>query len=123
MLVLRFGRAVKPYRLPLPALAPAVKAGVRLPREARVSLRESLRAEALRDNVPVRPAEPDFPLTAAPFALRFAQLPTGDFPLRVPLDEWPLELAERPAAGRASALRRGVRALAADCAGLRFLAC
>jgi hypothetical protein len=123
LLVLRFGRAVKPYRLLLPAFAPAVNAGVRLPRAVRVSVRESLRAEALRDNVPVRPAEPDFPLTAVPFALRFAQLPTGDFPLRVPLDEWPLELAERPAAGRVSTLRRGVRELDADCAGLRLRAC
>jgi hypothetical protein len=150
LLVLGFGRAVKPYRLLFPALAPAVKAGVRLPRGARVSLCESLsaealrpeavrpealrpealRPEALRDNVPVRPAEPGLPLAAVPFPLRFAQLPTDGFPLRVPLaewplelDEWPLEVAERPAAGRASALRRGVRALDADCAGLRFRAC
>ena len=41
----------------------------------------------------------------------------------VPLDEWPFELADRPAAGRASALRRGVRVLAADCPGLRLRAC
>jgi len=123
LLFLCFGRAVKPYRLPLPALAPALNAGVRLARDPRASVRESLRTEALRDNVPVRPEDPGFPVTTAPLPFRFAHVPTGDFPLRVPFDEWPLELVERPAAGRVSEVRRGVRALVGDCAGLRLRAC
>ena len=81
---------MKPYRLLLPALAPALSAVVRLPRAVRASDRESFRGPALCDNVPVREEEEvvvDLPETAPPLELRFAQVPTVDLPLRVPLVE------------------------------------
>ena len=99
---------MKPYRLLLPALAPAVRAGVRLPREVRVSARESLRTAPPRDKVPVRFEELDFPLAAVPLPLRFDHDPTGDFPLRDVPEEWALPLAER--SDRQRQLRQAVDA-------------
>jgi hypothetical protein len=116
LLVPCFGRAVKPYRLPLPALALAAKAGVRPDRALRASVLESFRG-ALRDNVPVRPDEPGLP-----FALLLFHPLTGDFALRDPLAECPLLLAERDPVGRTSEVRRGCRALPAGCVGLRLRA-
>src|ERR1039458_4953181 len=53
--VLALGRAVKPYLLLFPALAPGVNAGLRLLRTGRASGRESLRgAPLLRRAVPPR---------------------------------------------------------------------
>ena len=122
MLVRCLGRAVKPNRLLLPALVPAVRAVVRLPPAVRVSDRESFRGAAFRENVPVRPDEPDLAEPEAPLLLRLAQFPTADFPFRFALAAWPLPLAERPAAERGSGLRRGGREFPAGCAGLRFRA-
>lgn len=76
LLVPCFGRAVKPYRLLLPALALAVNAGVRPPREALASVRESLRGAAPRE---VRPADPDFSAIADPFPLRLFHVEPEDF--------------------------------------------
>ena len=79
---------MKPYRLPLPALVPALSAVVRLPRAVRASDRESLRGPALCDKVPVREeevvVEVDLAEGESPLELRFAQVPTEDFPFRVP---------------------------------------
>jgi hypothetical protein len=82
-----------------------------------------LRGAALRDNVPVRPEELDFPATADPLPLCFAHDPTADFPVRDPFAEWPLPPDVRVAPGRASEVRRGCRAVADGCAGLRLRAC
>lgn len=70
-----FGRAVKPYRLLLPAFAPALKAVVRLPRVAGASDRDSLRGPALRDMVPALEDEADLLETAVCREPRFAQVP------------------------------------------------
>ena len=94
-----------------------------MPRDVRVSARESLRTAPPRDKVPVRFEEPDFPLAAVPLPLRFDHDPTGDFPLRDVPEEWALPLAERADAGRGSEFRRGDRALLLACAGLRLRAC
>lgn len=123
LFVLRFGLAVKPYRLLLPALAPAVRAGVRPARVPRASVRVSFRPAVLRDNVPVRPDEPGLAAMADPLLPRLLQAPTDDFPLRVALGEWPFPLAERVDPGRASELRRGGRPLPAGWPGFRFRAC
>jgi len=106
----------------LPDLAPAVNAGVRFPRAERASVRESFRAEVLRDKVPVRVDEAGFPLDD-PLVLRLAHVPFGDFPLRAAPEAWPLAFAERVPAGRASEFRRGDRVVAPAWAGLRFRAC
>jgi hypothetical protein len=66
-------------------LVPELKAVVRFQRAFRVSGRDSFRAPAFRDKVPVREDEAGLPETAVPFVLRFAQVPTADLPLRVPL--------------------------------------
>ena len=97
MLVPCFGREVKPYRLLLPALARRVNAGVRLPRDPRASVRESLRTEAAAADNPASPEYPRLSGSLRPILpLRFAQASAGDFPLRVPFGEWPLELADAP---------------------------
>ena len=70
------------------------------------------RPDALRDNVPVRPDDPDLPVTTAPLPLRFAQVPTGDFPLELRSMSGRWNWPNAPTAGRVSELRRGVRALA-----------
>jgi hypothetical protein len=86
--------AVKPYRLLLPAFAPAVKAGLRPPREERASTRTSFREEPLRVATPAL-AEAAFPLLACP--LRWAPLAEAE---ALPLCAFETPLAER--AGRAS---------------------
>ena len=106
----------------MPDFVPAVSAGVRLLRAPRASVRDSFRGAALRDNVPVRPEELDFPATADPLPLCFAQDPTADFPLRDPFAEWPLLAAVRVVPGRASDVRRGCRAFPDGGAGLRLRA-
>jgi hypothetical protein len=86
--VLCFGGAVKPYCLLFPALAPAVKAGLRLPRAERASVRTSLRVVL-----------PRFDPIALP-----AGLPLPEWPLRWALaaaDGFPLRALEMPLAGRA----------------------
>ena len=76
------GRAVKPKRLLLPALAPAVRAGLRFPRAARASVRESLRARpALRLTPPALDA--GFEVLACP--LRLLHVEGADLPFRVRL--------------------------------------
>jgi len=127
-------------------LALAVKAGVRLPRVARASVRESFRADVARDRLPAR-LEPDLPVTAVPFPLRLPQAAADDFAGRVPLAEWPLEawapfpvagfcapelqrpfdedlvpFVERAPADRESMGRRADRLLLDDDAGLRWRA-
>ena len=74
----------------------------------------------MRESVLVRPDVLDFPATADPLVLCFAQDPVADFPLRDPFAEWPLLPAVRVAPGRASDVRRGCRALLVACAGLRL---
>ena len=108
------GRAVKPNRLLFPALAPAVKAGLRLPRMGRAS-------------------ELSLPLLLAAFErpLRSLQAGAGAFPARAVLPEERVPLpeplpecvpAERVADGRASELmRRAGRPPVDDCAGFRSL--
>src|SRR5579859_3372205 len=82
--------AVKPYRLLLPALAPAARAGLRLPRAARASVRTSFLAVP-RTRLPPRTLEPAFAAGLLPCPLRWLIGADEDLPLRAPdctLAEW-----------------------------------
>jgi hypothetical protein len=80
------GRAVKPYRLLLPALAPAASAGFRLVREGRASARTSLPRASfrvvllLRDTLPRAPAETGLPAGFDPLVRPFEACPFAECP-------------------------------------------
>jgi hypothetical protein len=97
--VFGLGRAVKPYLLLLPALAPAVKAGLRLVRDGRASGRASWRGALPRVATAVRGLALVLPAVFDPFAWDPLVWPLRG--LHAEAEDLAFRAGEAPFAGRA----------------------